>query len=43
MLKLLEPIMASCIYDQFKGKVQIQNQNQVLIYSNYYQIQTNTR
>ena len=41
MLKSLEPLMASCTYDQFKGKVQIQNQ--VSIYPNYYQVKTNTR
>ena len=41
MLRSLESIMD--LYIQFKVKVQIQNQNQVPIYPNYFQVQTNTR
>ena len=41
MLRSLESIMD--LYNQFKVKVQIQNQNQVPIYPNYSQVQTNTR
>ena len=41
MLKSLESMMD--LYIQFKVKVQIQNQNQVPIYPNYFQVQTNTR
>ena len=41
MLRSLESMVD--LYIQFKVKVQIQNQNQVLIYPNYSQVQTNTR
>ena len=41
MLRSLESIMD--LYIQFKVKVQIQNQNQVPIYPNYFQVHTNTR
>ena len=39
MLRSLESIMD--LYIQFKVKVLIQNQNQVPIYPNYFQVQTN--
>ena len=41
MLRSLESMVD--LYIQFKVKVQIQNQNQVPIYPNYSQVQTNTR
>ena len=41
MLRSLESMMD--LYIQFKVKVQIQNQDQVPIYPNYFQVQTNTR
>ena len=41
MLRSLESMVD--LYIQFKVKVQIQNQNQVPIYPNYFQVQTNTR
>ena len=41
MLRSLESMVD--LYIQFKVKVQIQNQNQVPIYPNYFQVQTITR
>ena len=41
MLRSLESMVDP--YIQFKVKVQIQNQNQVSIYPNYFLVQTNIR
>ena len=41
MLRSLESMVD--LYIHFKVKVQIQNQDQVPIYPNYFQVQTNTR